>query len=159
MITLSMGHKAKSSEDIFPPDVLEFFNSKHGAFGALNLLDNHLPTHSRVRELVKNVMTVDYAIGRAFNLPDYTRYVRDFAEASTHLSSLPGLNMLAPYAYQRHAEQLSGLNAQNLANMMGEAISNTMEAFNLFSPKQCNLSCKGCYSSAVPVDKKPFEQS
>lgn len=159
MITLNASQKAKSPQDIFPPDVLEFFNSKRGAFGALNLLDSHLPTHARVRELVKNVMTVDYAIGRAFNLPDYTRYVSGFAEASTHVGSLPGLNSLAPYAYQRHAEQLAGANAQSLANMMGEAISNSMEAFNLFSPKQCNLSCKGCYSSAVPVEKRPFEES
>jgi hypothetical protein len=138
-------------------DVRAFFASRQASFGAMNLLSRHLPAPERVHQLVKNVMTVDYAIGRALGLPAYVQYVKDFAEY-WGLSAAP-VTLLdqGRRVYVEHFGRLSALGESELAGLVESVAGDTMDTFNLFSPKQCNLACRGCYAAAVPVDKKPFD--
>lgn len=138
-------------------DVREFFQQRQASFGAMNLLSRHLPEQERVHELVRNVMTVDYAIGRAFDLPLYTDHIRGFAEYWGRSASPVTLLDSKRTNYLEHFEKLSTLSDRELAAAFGTAVGDSMDTFNLFTPKQCNLACRGCYAASVAVDKKPYD--
>lgn len=139
------------------PDVEEFFTATRCAFGAGNLLDDHLPDDERVRAIVRNVMTVDYAIARGFDAPVYLEYLARFAEETATSCSSVGLPESVRTVYRDHLAQLEATRPETLAGMARDALTDTMETFNLFIPKQCNLSCKGCYAAAIPVSRSPYE--
>lgn len=138
------------------PDVREFFQSRRGAFGAMNLLDSHLPPDDRVREIVRNVMTVDYGIARAYGVAAYVNYLQAFADETARSCSTMGLPETARTVYQDHLERLRTLSGGELADAVRAGAGDTMETINLFVPKQCNLSCRGCYAAAVPVATRPY---
>ncbi len=138
-------------------DVREFFAARRGAFGAMNLLDDHLPPDMRVVEIVRNVMTADYAISRALDVPAYYGYLDQFADQTARSCAVTGRPEEIRYAYRDHLVRLSGMDGPTLATELQAAAADTMEAFNLFVPKQCNLSCRGCYAAAVPVTKRPYD--
>lgn len=133
-----------------------FIGPNPSSFGASNLLPDHLPSDSRIATLVKNVMTVDYAIGRAFDVPNYRSRVAEFARTSAN-AGLPGLDTAGPDAYWRHIEVLEASDDVRLAHLFTKAAGDSMETVNLFSPKQCNLACRGCYTSAIPVTRRPYD--
>jgi hypothetical protein len=82
--------------DALSSDVRDFFAQKKDAFGCMNLLPNHLPEGQRATELVKNVITVDFAIACAFGIPEYVHYIKRFCDRhfgfATHLAYLALLN-------------------------------------------------------------------
>lgn len=140
-----------------PADVLAYFLSRRGSFGALNLLPNHLPSESRVRALVKNCVTVDYAIGRAYGVPAYVDAVRRFASTSFLNASKLGLDESTErHFYSKHVERLGTLDASALADAAMHAATDSLSSINIFVPRQCNLQCRSCYTAATPVDQTPF---
>jgi organic radical activating enzyme len=140
-------------------DVREFFAEHRCAFGADNLLPHHLPSDERIRDIVRNVMTVDYAIASAYDVSGYFDYLRKFADDTANACSAIGLPDEVRFTYAAHLEELSEMGGDALARRADAAAHDTMEAFNLFVPKQCNLSCRGCYAAAVPVGRFPYTES
>ncbi|HEV2373479.1 MAG TPA: hypothetical protein VGS19_15060 [Streptosporangiaceae bacterium] len=138
-------------------DVREFFTSHRGAFGAMNLLDHHLPSDARIAELVRNVMTVDYAISRVLEVPDYHSYLDRFSADSMGACGDTGMPGDSGGTYRDHLIDLEDMTGAALADAVTTAAADSMETFNLFVPKQCNLSCRGCYAAAVPVTARPFD--
>jgi hypothetical protein len=137
-------------------DVAEFFAQRRGAFGAMNLLPDHLPGEERIREIVCNVMTVDYAIGRLHS-PLYLDYLGKFAAATAKICGTVGLPDTEKFAYPDHLARLESLDNRALAQLLPIAAADSMETFNLFTPKQCNMSCRGCYAAAVPITTRPYD--
>ncbi|UGY94324.1 radical SAM protein [Streptomyces gobiensis] len=150
---------AQETAPSIPPDVLDFFTSRRGAFGAMNLLPSHLPTEARIRQLVKNVMTVDYGIGIAYNAPLYEEYLQSFADESARSCGTVGLDNTHGSVYADQLARLRSLDGTQLAHEVSKASTDTMETVNLFIPKQCNMSCRGCYAAAVPVTTRPYTDS
>ena len=142
---------------VLADDVQEFYATRRGAFGAMNLLADHLPSDERIVEIVRNVMTVDYAIGRALDVPRYHDYLARFANQATSSCSITGQPDEIRHAYRDHLERLEAVGNRALAAELEAAAGDTMETFNLFVPKQCNLSCRGCYAAAIPVTKRPYD--
>jgi hypothetical protein len=149
---------SKTPATILAPDVADFYTLHHGAFGAMNLLPNHLPTDARIQEIVRNVMTIDFAIGRAFGGP-YIDYLRKFATATARLCGTVGLPEGERFAYQKHLSDLEAMDGTRLARLVPAAAADTMETINMFTPKQCNMSCRGCYAAAVPVLSRPYSDA
>lgn len=139
-----------------PADVLEYFQARQGSFGALNLLPNHLPSEARVRLLVRNCITVDYAIGRAYRIPAYVDAVRRFASMSILNASKLGLESTERDFYSKHVEHLGCLDAATLADAAARAAAESLSSINIFVPRQCNLQCRSCYTAATSVEKVPF---
>lgn len=143
-----------------PPDVLAYFLSRQGSFGALNLLPNHLPSESRVRTLVQNCITVDYAIGCAYGVPAYVDAVRRFASTSILNASKLGLDESTERDfYAKHVQHLEALDASALAEATVHAAADSLSSINIFVPRQCNLQCRSCYTAATPVDQTPFSEA
>ena len=145
-----------SSVSNLDADVAEFFTQRRGAFGAMNLLPDHLPGEERIREIVCNVMTVDYAIGRLHS-PLYLDCLGKFAAATAKICGTVGLPDTEKFAYPDHLARLESLDNRALAQLLPRAAADSMETFNLFTPKQCNMSCRGCYAAAVPITKRPYD--
>jgi organic radical activating enzyme len=132
-------------------------------------MDVHIPTTSRVTELVCNAVTVDYAISRVFDVPDYANHVTYFAEqwiasnANPSHCSAPKLDEQGWFSpedssvYMQHIQGLRALDSQTLSQKASQALTGCIDSIHLFFPKQCNMACTGCYASAVPVDKHPFQ--
>ena len=139
-------------------DVRTFYGARQASFGAMNLLSRHLPTPTRVHELVMNVMTIDYAIGRAYDIPAYVRYIREFAEYWGLSASPVTLLDEGRTKYLDHFQRISALSDGALASELRTAASDSMDTFNLFTPKQCNLACRGCYAASVAIDKQPYDE-
>lgn len=144
---------------VYDADVLEFFKARRGSFGAMNLLPDHLPDEERIWQIVRNVMTVDFAIARAFDVPLFDEYLEQFARDTERNCSSVGLKSAQRTVYRDHLARLTGLDRAALADRLDDAAADTMETFNLFIPKQCNMSCRGCYAAAVPVTTRPYEES
>jgi len=141
---------------VLAPDVIEFYRAHRGVFGAMNLLPDHLPSDDRIIELACGVMTVDYAIGRAFDVPLYLGYLESFAKETERSCRTVGLGESNRDMYRRHLTELHAMDGATLALELRRSAKDTMESFNLFLPKQCNLSCRGCYAAAVPVGRHPY---
>lgn len=139
-----------------PPDVVEFYKSRRGPFGAMNLLPSHLPDQARVRALVENVMTVDYGIAVGYGAPLYEEYLQSFADETARSCGTVGLDGPDRNVYAERLAHLRSLDGVRLADEVSQASGDTMETVNLFIPKQCNMSCKGCYAAAVPVTTRPY---
>ncbi|WJY43274.1 hypothetical protein QT196_39130 (plasmid) [Streptomyces sp. P9-2B-2] len=140
-------------------DVMDFFKSRRGAFGAMNLLPSHLPAEPRIRQLVQNVMTVDYSIGVAYGAPLYEEYLQSFADETARSCGTVGLEGADRNAYADRLAQLRSMDGPQLANEVSRASQDTMETVNLFIPKQCNMSCRGCYAAAVSITTRPYTNS
>jgi organic radical activating enzyme len=138
-------------------DVREFFAARRGAFGAMNLLPSHLPSDRRIASIVRHVMTVDYAISRVLQAPNYYEYLSRFAEETAGGCAVSAQPDELRGSYRSHLQRLDALGNQALAAELSAAARDTMETFNLFVPKQCNLSCRGCYAAAVPVTQRPYD--
>lgn len=143
---------------VLAPDVAEFYGHHHGAFGAMNLLPDHLPADARIQQIVRNVMTIDLAIGRTFCGP-YVDYLRKFAANTVRLCGTVGLAEAERFVYQKHLADLEAMDDIQLARLVPAAAADTMETINLFTPKQCNMSCRGCYAAAVPVLSRPYDDA
>jgi organic radical activating enzyme len=139
------------------PDVLAYFKDQRGVFGAMNLLPDHLPSDVRVAEIVRNVMTVDYGIARAFEVPTYHDYLERFVAESKRACGTTNPGDCVRESYGTHFETLQRSSDRELAERIRAAAADSMETFNLFLPKQCNLSCRGCYAAAVPVTSQPYD--
>jgi hypothetical protein len=126
------------------PDVWDFFAQKKGSFGCMNLLPNHLPEGQRATELVKNVITVDFGIACAFGASEYIRYIKWFCDRH--------------FVFATHLAHLMGLSKPRLAAAFDEALGSTMDTINIFSPKQCNLSCRGCYTASKSIVLEPYSE-
>jgi hypothetical protein len=155
---LDVHHNAPPST-VLPADVAAAFDGSHGAFGALNLLDAHLPSDERTVTLVRNAMTVDMAIGRTLEVPAYVDGVRSFGRRTAESHALVGLEDHERDVYRDHAEALATMEPRALAAALEAALPETIELVSLFSPKQCNLNCRGCYAAALPVDRHPFDDA
>jgi organic radical activating enzyme len=140
-------------------DVRQFFDDRRGPFGAMNLLPSHLPDQDRIGELVRNVMTVDYGIARAYGLDLYESYLQSFAEETARACGTIGLDGGRRTMYADHLARLRTLDGPRLAEELPRASADTMETVNLFIPKQCNMSCRGCYAAAVPVTTRPYSDA
>jgi MoaA/NifB/PqqE/SkfB family radical SAM enzyme len=130
--------------NVLSPDVLNFFEQKKDAFGCMNLLPNHLPNKQRTTELVKNVIAVDFAIACAFGMSEYIHYIQRFCDRH--------------FEFATHLADLMGLSKPRLAVAFDEALGATMDTINIFSPKQCNLACRGCYTASKSVVLEPYSE-
>ena len=139
-------------------DVIAHFASRQGSFGAMNLLPNHLPDEDRIRTLVVNALTIDYAIGVAYDVPQYVSAVKGFAAASVLNFAKLGLDADTRQLYSEQLASLEGKSRSELAGAVSAAVGNSLSAINLFSPRQCNLQCRSCYTSATSIDKTPFTE-
>jgi organic radical activating enzyme len=146
----------QESVPVIATDVMDFFKARRGAFGAMNLLPSHLPTESRIRRLVENVMTVDYAIATAYGIPLYEEYLQSFADETARSCGTVGLEGADRNAYGERLARLRAMDTGRLADEVVRASRNTMETVNLFIPKQCNMSCRGCYAAAVPITSRAY---
>lgn len=147
-----------TNEETKHSDVLAHFVSRQSSFGAMNLLPNHLPDELRIRVLVKNALTIDYGIGVAYDVPQYISALRGFASASILNFAKLGLDAESRQMYCDHLTSLERMTRSELAGAVSDAASNSISAINLFSPRQCNLQCRSCYTSATAIDKTPFSE-
>lgn len=157
-----------STRPAFAKDVLDFFTAHQAPFGCTNILEPHLPSVRRVTELVCNVLTIDYAISKLADCSAHTGYLTDFAErwrnpapGCVDASDPVDLDARGWFSseravYSSHLARLSGMDRAQLRESVERALADRMEALHLFVPKQCNLACRGCYASAVPVDAEPY---
>ena len=134
--TLNKGNKTLT------PDVWNFFANKKGSFGCMNLLPNHLPEKERAAELVKNVITVDFSTSCAYGILEYSHQVKSFCDRHFEFAS--------------HLAHLMSISKPMLADYFDKAVGATMDTVNIFSPKQCNLACKGCYTASKSVLVEPY---
>src|SRR5262249_34869692 len=112
---------ADHTHERIDPSVLRFFQDRQAPFGCMNIVDVHIPTTEKVTELTRNALTVDYALSRICDVPDYARYTSDFAErwtdtASTLLPPTPARLAEAGWfgsddssEYARHVRRLHAL--------------------------------------------------
>ncbi|UVO30149.1 radical SAM protein [Bradyrhizobium arachidis] len=147
------------------PDVLQYFLAKQSDFGCTNVLPAHLPTTSHTIDMARNAMTLDYAISKAYRIPFYessiARFASDQSSSDRQCGSanldLPGW-FLTGSVYSSHLDAIRRASKAELLNRVRGALTDCIDSIHLFCPKQCNLTCSGCYASAVPIDKHPYTE-
>ncbi len=129
----------------FSNEMINYFNPTKSAFGSTNLLSNHLPSNEEEIVLVKNNIDIAMIIDEVNNGTFYKDIIKNFVNVNKQ--------------YLDHYNSFINRYRTNRLEVFSNALKECMKTVNIFSPLQCNLACKGCYTNSISINKNPYNKN